>query len=95
MKNVTLATLHHFFMVLAIVAVASSQAGKGSSEFQPNATPSEKAATENLKRAAESGSAEAQSELSKAYMQGNVFRPNLQEAFRWVRAAAEQGLAEG
>jgi TPR repeat protein len=66
----------------------------GGSVFQPGATLTEKAAAENLRRSAEAGSAKAQSELSKAYMAGNVFKQNTAEAVKWVNAAANQGLAE-
>jgi hypothetical protein len=71
-----------------------AQASGDGSAFQPNATLKEKAAAQYLLRAAEAGSAKAQSELSRAYMAGYVFKRNIPEAVRWVTAAASQGLAE-
>jgi TPR repeat protein len=62
--------------------------------YQSNGTAQEKSAAENLRRSAEAGSAKAQSELSKAYMAGTVFKQNIPEAVKWVSAAANQGLAE-
>jgi len=70
------------------------QAASPDSIYQPNAKPAERLAAENLRRTAEAGSAKAQSELSKAYMAGTVFKQNIPEAIKWVSAAANQGLPE-
>ncbi len=77
-----------------LLGSAVAQINSNDSTYQPNVTAAERAAAENLLRSAERGSAKAQSELSKAYMGGNVFKQNVPEAVRWVRAAAEQDLAE-
>jgi TPR repeat protein len=72
-----------------------AQANNNGSEFSPNVTSSEKTWALNLKRKAEGGSAEAQYELGRAYIEGHVFQQNIEEAVKWTRAAAAQGLAKG
>jgi hypothetical protein len=62
-------------------------------EFQLSVTAAEKASAEDLKFKAQRGDAGAQFELSKAYMNGVVFKPNPAAAVKWARAAAVQGLA--
>ena len=71
---------------------AFAQEAPSSSAYQPNATQSERAWAEGLKHRAEEGSAEAQHLLSRAYMNGNVFRKSSKEAVYWCRLAAKQGF---
>ncbi len=80
--------------LLTLVCATLSVAEQADAGFQPNATPGQRAEVLNLKRAAEQGSAKAQCELSKAYMQGTIFRQDITEAVKWVRASADQGYAE-
>jgi hypothetical protein len=86
-----------FFVLLCLQApgpVLHAQNKSDDPVFQSSATLGEKAAAENLRRSAEAGSAKAQSELGKAYMEGSIFKQNTSEAVKWVGAAANQGLAE-
>ncbi|MGA7572797.1 MAG: tetratricopeptide repeat protein, partial [Terriglobales bacterium] len=73
----------------------AAQANNKDWEFSPNVTSNEKAWAESLKRKAAGGSAEAQYELGRAYIEGHVFNQNVGEAVKWTRAAAVQGLAKG
>lgn len=84
----------HALAILLFVSSGFTQTANDNSPYQPKATPGERAAAEDLKHRAESGSAEAQNELSKEYMEGKVFKRDVPQAVKWVRAAAEQGLAE-
>jgi TPR repeat protein len=84
--------LPHFLP--AIILFACSFAQSQENEFQANITEDERARAELLKRRAEQGNAEAQLEISKAFMKGYVFKPNPAEAVKWARAAADQGLAQ-
>lgn len=71
-----------------------AQTGGDGPAFQTGVTSTKKAAVIAILHSAESGSAKAQSELSKAYMEGTVLKRNVPEAVRWVTAAANQGFAE-
>ena len=88
---------HAFVSVVSLLlsaCIALAQSENGGSVFQPNTTASERAWAEGLKGKAESGSREAQYELSKAYMDGQVLKQDVGKAVLWVRAAAEQDLPE-
>ncbi len=87
-----IALLNPLSLFLSVAVLA--QTGNSNSIYQPSATPVERAAALYLLHSAEAGSARAQSELSKAYMAGTVFKQDIPEAVRWVTAAANQGLAE-
>jgi TPR repeat protein len=75
-------------------APAIAQANNDISDLQPNVTPSERIWAQNLSLSAGRGSAQAQYELGRAFLEGRVFKQNVDEAVHWTRAAAEQGLAE-
>ena len=83
-----------FFLVLFMISPAFSQVTDSNSEFQPGATAAEREWAEGLKRKAELGNAEAQNDISKAYINGYVFRRNARAAARWAHAAANQGSVE-
>jgi TPR repeat protein len=83
-----------FIFVLLGVLAGFTQAAKDKEPYRPDITAAQRAAAEKLKQEAEGGSAEAQNELSKEYMEGKIFSRDTSEAARWARAAAERGLAE-
>ena len=62
--------------------------------FPPNATAEERSWVAAVEKKAAAGSAEAQYELSKTYMEGRIVKQDVAQAVRWVHAAAEQGLPE-
>jgi TPR repeat protein len=91
------ATHHSIASVVSLMFLAClglAQAENSGLVFQPNATASERAWANGLEGKAESGSAEAQYEFSKAYMGGRVLKQDVGKAVRWVQAAAKQGLPE-
>jgi len=70
-------------------------AADNTSLFQSGITSGQKSWAEDLKRRAERGSAEAEYELGRAYIEGRVFKQNTEEAVKWTRASAAQGFAKG
>lgn len=77
-----------------LLGVSFAQAGDLGTGIQTDATITEKSWAQNLKHKAEGGSAEAQYELGRAYIEGHVFKQNTEEALKWTRAAAAQGWAK-
>lgn len=83
-----------FLAFIISCTLASAQTFPVDSYFQPNTSQGEKDWAINLTQQAEHGSPEAQHLLSKAYMNGNVFKRNVPQAMKWSRMAAIQGFAE-
>jgi TPR repeat protein len=83
-------------VVLPLMLLTSmvAQSPNSGLDFEPSATASERAWAESLEVKSEGGSAEAQYELSKAYMEGRILIKDVGKAVKWVRAAARQGLPE-
>lgn len=84
-------SLFFFTFVLLLGFFPFVSAAQTKPELQPNITPEERAWAENLEHAAVRGDAEAQFNLSQAYMAGHVFKQNFFETAKWLRAAANQG----
>jgi len=65
-----------------------SQATDTDSDLQPAVTADQRAWARDLMRQAEEGNLEAQFELSKAYLNGVVFKQNPRAAVTWTRGSS-------
>jgi TPR repeat protein len=82
-------------LVFAVtVGMVYAQLESSGPEFQGSATGTEKAWAEALEHKAEQGNAEAQFDISQAYMDGHVFKKSWSETVKWLRASADQGFPE-
>jgi TPR repeat protein len=79
-------------LVVLATALLAQDGTQGS--LQLNVSENERVWAEDLEHKAAQGSAEAQFEISQAFMDGHVFRQSLPQSVKWLRASAEQGFPE-